>query len=85
MADEHHRASLAELGLRRAREFSWDRTARRTLAVYKSVLEGTPIASLSASGTWPVPRLEQSPIGTYKVTPRPPARPMPPGPGGTPS
>ena len=72
MADEHHRASLAELGLRRAREFSWDRTARRTLAVYKSVLEGTPIASLSASGTWPVPKLEQSPSGTYKVTPRPP-------------
>ena len=70
---EQHRASLAELGLRRAREFRWERTARRTLAVYKSVLEGTPIASLSASGTWPMPRLEQSPSGTCKVTPRPPA------------
>lgn len=56
-ADEHHRASLAELGRRRAREFSWERTARRTLAVYRSVLEGTPIANMSASGTWPMPKL----------------------------
>jgi glycosyltransferase involved in cell wall biosynthesis len=84
MADPQHRASLAELGLRRAREFSWERTARRTLAVYKSVLEGTPISSLSASGTWPLPRLEKSASGTYKVTPRPPApapgSPAPPAP-----
>src|SRR5207237_43222 len=38
MADPNHRASLSDLGRRRAREFSWERTARRTLAVYKSVL-----------------------------------------------
>ena len=87
MADEQHRASLAELGLRRAREFSWERTARRTLAVYKSVLEGTPIASLSASGTWPIPRLDKPSSGTYKVQPRPPAAPttpLPPDGSGTP-
>lgn len=56
MADPDHRASLAELGRRRAREFSWERTARRTMAVYRSVLEGTPTASLSASGVWQVPK-----------------------------
>jgi glycosyltransferase involved in cell wall biosynthesis len=57
MADPQRRATLADLGRRRAREFSWERTARRTLAVYKSVLEGTPTASLSASGTWTMPKL----------------------------
>src|SRR4029079_11926871 len=47
MADPNHRRTLAELGLRRAGEFSWRRTARRTLAVYTSVLESTPTASLT--------------------------------------
>jgi glycosyltransferase involved in cell wall biosynthesis len=56
MADPQHRASLAELGMRRAREFSWERTAKRTMAVYRSVLEGTPVANLTASGTWQVPK-----------------------------
>lgn len=56
MADPEHRASLAELGRRRAREFSWERAAKRTLAIYRSVVEGTPTASLSASGTWQMPR-----------------------------
>jgi alpha-1,3-rhamnosyl/mannosyltransferase len=56
MADPEHRASLAELGRRRAREFSWERAGRRTLAIYRSVIEGTPTASLSGSGTWYMPR-----------------------------
>jgi glycosyltransferase involved in cell wall biosynthesis len=62
MADPNHRASLAELGKRRAREFSWERTARRTLAVYKSVLEGTPIANLTASGTYQMPKSGAFPL-----------------------
>ena len=57
MADPEHRASLVELGRRRAREFTWDRAARRTLAIYKGVIAGTPTASLSSSGTWTIPRL----------------------------
>ena len=55
MADPEHRKSLVELGRRRAREFNWERAARRTLAIYRSVLEGTPTAGLSASGTWQMP------------------------------
>jgi glycosyltransferase involved in cell wall biosynthesis len=55
MADPEHRNSLAELGRRRAREFSWERAARRTLSIYRSVLEGTPTAGLSQSGTWQLP------------------------------
>ena len=73
MADPEHRASLVELGRRRARDFTWERAARRTLAIYRSVVEGTPTASLSSSGTWPVPRLT-APAGETP-TPRP-------GPGG---
>jgi glycosyltransferase involved in cell wall biosynthesis len=90
IADPQHRASLAELGRKRAREFSWERTAKRTLAVYKSVLEGTPTASLSASGTWQMPRSlsERTDSGVI----RPLAGPPPTGPvtppgrdgGGTP-
>jgi glycosyltransferase involved in cell wall biosynthesis len=55
MADPEHRRSLAELGRRRAREFAWERAAKRTLAIYRSVLEGTPTPNLSASGTWQMP------------------------------
>jgi alpha-1,3-rhamnosyl/mannosyltransferase len=69
MADPEHRASLAELGRRRAREFSWERAARRTLAIYRSVIEGTPTAPLSASGTWQVPRTPAP--GTPPSTPAP--------------
>jgi glycosyltransferase involved in cell wall biosynthesis len=36
--DEHARARLAEAGLRRASEFSWERTARMTLDVYAETI-----------------------------------------------
>jgi len=42
MNDEAHRLELAEKGRRRAAEFSWDLTARRTLEVYTSALRGAP-------------------------------------------
>jgi glycosyltransferase involved in cell wall biosynthesis len=41
MSDPEHRAALARLGERRAEDFRWETTARRTLAVYRSVL-GNP-------------------------------------------
>lgn len=40
MVDGGHRASLAELGRRRAKDFRWRRTAEQTLEVYMSALEG---------------------------------------------
>lgn len=39
MADPEHRASLAKLGQRRAEDFRWDATARRTLEIYRSAIE----------------------------------------------
>lgn len=45
MTDDEHRASLAELGRRRAKDFRWLRTAEQTLEVYLSALEG-------AGGGW---------------------------------
>ena len=39
LADETVRAGLRERGLLRAAEFTWERTARATLAVYRSALE----------------------------------------------
>jgi glycosyltransferase involved in cell wall biosynthesis len=38
MADPEHRAALARLGLARADDFHWERTARQTLGIYRSVL-----------------------------------------------
>jgi glycosyltransferase involved in cell wall biosynthesis len=38
MTDPEHRASLARLGIRRAEEFQWRRTAQRTLEVYESAI-----------------------------------------------
>jgi alpha-1,3-rhamnosyl/mannosyltransferase len=38
MADPEHRASLARLGRRRADDFRWERTARKTLDVYRAAL-----------------------------------------------
>ncbi|RMH20417.1 MAG: glycosyltransferase family 1 protein [Acidobacteria bacterium] len=40
VSDEDHRASLRSLGLRRAREFRWQRAAEQTLAIYRRVLDG---------------------------------------------
>jgi glycosyltransferase involved in cell wall biosynthesis len=37
LQDEARRSSLREAGLRRAAGFSWDRTARETLAVYRRI------------------------------------------------
>jgi glycosyltransferase involved in cell wall biosynthesis len=36
---------LRRLGLRRARDFSWDRTARETVALYREVLARTPVTA----------------------------------------
>jgi glycosyltransferase involved in cell wall biosynthesis len=41
MSDPEHRAALVKLGCRRADDFRWETTARRTLEVYRGVL-GTP-------------------------------------------
>jgi len=49
LADPEERGRLAERGRRRAREFSWDRAAQHTLAVYRQVL-GEP-ARASAEAT----------------------------------
>jgi glycosyltransferase involved in cell wall biosynthesis len=43
--DDALRADLRARGLARAAEFSWDRTARLTLDVYRAVLEETPRSS----------------------------------------
>jgi glycosyltransferase involved in cell wall biosynthesis len=53
MSDTEHRAALARLGQRRARDFRWDQTARRTLDVYLSVLGAPPLPPppLTDSGT----------------------------------
>ena len=40
MGDAERRASLARLGARRAEDFRWDETARQTLEIYLSVIEG---------------------------------------------
>ena len=49
MADEDHRKALAKLGLRRAQDFRWPRTAERTLAIYRSAIEGPPLASTAST------------------------------------
>jgi glycosyltransferase involved in cell wall biosynthesis len=40
LSDERLRTDLREKGLARAAQFSWDRTARETVAVYRKVIEG---------------------------------------------
>ncbi len=40
LTDEAYRVDLARRGQERARQFSWERTARETLAVYQDVLGG---------------------------------------------
>jgi glycosyltransferase involved in cell wall biosynthesis len=41
MADDGRRAALAKLGSRRAEDFRWEETARKTLAIYRAAL-GAP-------------------------------------------
>jgi alpha-1,3-rhamnosyl/mannosyltransferase len=40
LANPERRAELIALGLERCRRFTWEDTARRTLAVYRDVLDG---------------------------------------------
>ncbi len=40
LGDAEHREALARLGVRRAADFRWDRTAERTLEVYEKALHG---------------------------------------------
>lgn len=44
LADPARRAALAAAGARRAATFTWERTARETLAVYRSALAGAAAA-----------------------------------------
>lgn len=41
LASPARRAEMTRRGIERARQYSWNRTARETLAVYQQVLEGT--------------------------------------------
>jgi glycosyltransferase involved in cell wall biosynthesis len=38
MADADSRASMSEWGIRRAAEFTWEKTARETIAIYQNIL-----------------------------------------------
>jgi len=57
MSDTEHRTALARLGLRRAQDFRWDKAARQTLGVYRSVLGLPPAPAATGAGTgsgsWP--------------------------------
>jgi glycosyltransferase involved in cell wall biosynthesis len=53
MSDDEHRAALARLGLRRARDFRWEHAARKTLGVYLSVL-GAPAPPAMDTGALPL-------------------------------
>jgi glycosyltransferase involved in cell wall biosynthesis len=48
MSDPDHRNSLAKLGLRRAEDFRWSQTARKTLEIYLAAIETQRIAPLPA-------------------------------------
>jgi len=43
LADEEMRRDLGRRGRRRARQFSWTKAARKTAAVYRGVLNGSPV------------------------------------------
>lgn len=49
MANADHRESLTKLGLRRAEDFNWSRTAQQTLEVYLNALQG-PVRRASRTG-----------------------------------
>ena len=50
LTDSALRAELRRKGLQRAAQFSWERTARETLAVYRQVLAARPARSRFATG-----------------------------------
>ena len=54
MADGEHRAALARLGLRRARDFRWEHTARKTLGVYLAALGVPAPPATDMTGAWPL-------------------------------
>jgi glycosyltransferase involved in cell wall biosynthesis len=61
LSDSEHRNSLAKLGLRRAEDFRWSQTARRTLEIYLSAIQSSPsrkIATLPDSPGSPVRPLQ---------------------------
>ena len=49
MSDPDHRNSLAKLGLRRAEDFRWSQTARKTLEIYISAIQSRGLASTPAA------------------------------------
>ena len=51
MADQDHREALVKLGLRRAEDFRWSRTAEQTLEVYNSALRRDSRKRKPSSGT----------------------------------
>jgi glycosyltransferase involved in cell wall biosynthesis len=60
MSDPEHRAALARLGSRRADDFRWGQTARKTLEIYLAAIAArrtAPVASAAAS----TPSEEQRP------------------------
>jgi glycosyltransferase involved in cell wall biosynthesis len=53
LADPERRAELTGLGRERAREFSWERCAAETLAVYDQVLAGNVPGAAARAAVWP--------------------------------
>jgi glycosyltransferase involved in cell wall biosynthesis len=49
MSDPEHRNSLAKLGLRRAEDFRWSQTARKTLEIYLAAIERQKDAPLPST------------------------------------
>jgi glycosyltransferase involved in cell wall biosynthesis len=54
MSDPEHRNSLAKLGLRRAEDFRWSQTARKTLEVYISAMQSQRFAPQASQPAQPV-------------------------------
>jgi glycosyltransferase involved in cell wall biosynthesis len=48
MGDPEHRNALARLGARRAEDFRWERTAKKTLEVYRAAIEAPEPAAVPA-------------------------------------
>jgi glycosyltransferase involved in cell wall biosynthesis len=61
MSDGEHRAALARLGLRRARDFRWEHTARKTLGVYLQALGVPPPHAMDTAALPLLARARQEP------------------------
>lgn len=55
MSDPDHRNSLAKLGLRRAEDFRWSQTARRTLEIYLSAIRSRRSRTVEPARVLPGP------------------------------